>query len=248
MITIFRRIRQQLLAQNKLSKYIFYAIGEIFLVVIGILIALQINNWNEKKNLTQKNNAIIQNLNEEFEENATELNNDIKRLDSVNIALRKVLELTSNEYTKTSQKDFEILLNKTFTTPTWSPSSFVLLELKNSGALSNLDNNNLKKLLFKWERKFSKMKVIESQYDLYAREYIEFIVKYGSVRNLDAISGVIPGLKKSSIANNPISFLQNPEFENRVENFYFLAFRLNRDYKSLYALMRDIIIITKNHD
>ncbi len=49
MITFFRRIRQRLLTQNKVSKYLLYAIGEIVLVVIGILIALQINNWNEDR-------------------------------------------------------------------------------------------------------------------------------------------------------------------------------------------------------
>ena len=46
MLKFFRKIRRNLLTQNKFSKYLFYAIGEILLVVIGILIALQINNWN----------------------------------------------------------------------------------------------------------------------------------------------------------------------------------------------------------
>ena len=49
MINFFRRIRQTLLTQNKMSQYLLYAIGEIILVVIGILIALYINNANEKK-------------------------------------------------------------------------------------------------------------------------------------------------------------------------------------------------------
>ena len=49
MIKFFRKIRQKLLAENKFNKYLLYAIGEIVLVVIGILIALQINNWNEKR-------------------------------------------------------------------------------------------------------------------------------------------------------------------------------------------------------
>jgi hypothetical protein len=53
MIKFFRKIRQQLLAENKFSKYLLYAIGEIVLVVIGILIALQVNNWNENRK-TQK--------------------------------------------------------------------------------------------------------------------------------------------------------------------------------------------------
>lgn len=49
MIKLFRKIRQKILAENKLSKYLIYAIGEIILVVIGILIALSINNWNERR-------------------------------------------------------------------------------------------------------------------------------------------------------------------------------------------------------
>ncbi len=51
MIKFFRRIRQRLLTENKFSKYLLYAIGEIILVVIGIMIALGINNWNEERNL-----------------------------------------------------------------------------------------------------------------------------------------------------------------------------------------------------
>ena len=49
MIKFFRKVRQKLLAENKFSRYLVYAIGEIILVVIGILIALQINNWNESR-------------------------------------------------------------------------------------------------------------------------------------------------------------------------------------------------------
>ena len=49
MIKFFRKIRQQLLAENRFGRYVIYAFGEIVLVVIGILIALQINTWNESK-------------------------------------------------------------------------------------------------------------------------------------------------------------------------------------------------------
>lgn len=54
MIKFFRRIRHRLLTDNKVGKYVIYAIGEIILVVIGILIALQINNWNENKKTDAK--------------------------------------------------------------------------------------------------------------------------------------------------------------------------------------------------
>jgi len=74
MIKFFRRIRQQLLAQNRFNKYMIYAIGEIVLVVIGILIALSINNWNEKRKENDKLNVYRGNL-------IIELQSDLKRLD-----------------------------------------------------------------------------------------------------------------------------------------------------------------------
>ena len=49
MISFFRKIRQNILKQGKTTRYFKYALGEILLVVIGILIALQINNWNEAR-------------------------------------------------------------------------------------------------------------------------------------------------------------------------------------------------------
>jgi len=73
MINFFRKIRQKLLNENKLSKYLLYALGEIVLVVIGILIALQINNWNEnKKDRRQERELLIQ-LESEFESNLSQL-------------------------------------------------------------------------------------------------------------------------------------------------------------------------------
>lgn len=60
MIKFFRRIRQKLLTENKFSKYLIYAIGEITLVVIGILIALQVNNWNENRKERQQEDKKLQ--------------------------------------------------------------------------------------------------------------------------------------------------------------------------------------------
>jgi Family of unknown function (DUF6090) len=62
MIKFFRRIRQRLLSENNFNKYLIYAIGEIVLVVIGILIALQINNWNEDRKAQIAESEILKRL------------------------------------------------------------------------------------------------------------------------------------------------------------------------------------------
>ena len=80
MIKFFRKIRQDLLSKGKTEKYLKYAIGEIILVVIGILIALQINNWND----SQKNKALeknmLDNLVENLEQNCDRLKSRIKSI------------------------------------------------------------------------------------------------------------------------------------------------------------------------
>ena len=76
MIKFFRKIRQNLLMENKTGKYFKYAIGEIILVVIGILIALQINNWNEKRGQENKIKSVYSII-------KSDLTNDIEKFDKI---------------------------------------------------------------------------------------------------------------------------------------------------------------------
>ena len=62
-----------MLTENKLSKYLLYAIGEILLVVIGILIALQVNNWNEQRKLQEQEITLLSDLKSDLQETLKEL-------------------------------------------------------------------------------------------------------------------------------------------------------------------------------
>lgn len=62
MLKFFRQIRQKQLAEGKLSRYLIYAVGEILLVMIGILLALQVNNWNESRKTKEAIKVHLQNL------------------------------------------------------------------------------------------------------------------------------------------------------------------------------------------
>ena len=82
MIKFFRHIRKNLLMENKTSKYFKYAIGEIVLVVIGILIALQINTWNEQKRNENTLKQILVEFKEELRLNIKDLKIGIKAKES----------------------------------------------------------------------------------------------------------------------------------------------------------------------
>ncbi|MBP1841693.1 DUF6090 family protein [Formosa algae] len=83
MIKLFGKIRQKLLSENKFGKYLTYAIGEIVLVVIGILIALQINNWNENRKLQAEITDIYKQIVIDLDNDIDEFSNVIKYYDSI---------------------------------------------------------------------------------------------------------------------------------------------------------------------
>lgn len=77
MIRIFRNIRQKLAAENNFAKYLRYAVGEVILVVIGILIALQVNNWNEKRKEEEKTQLLIEQVYSAIKRDNDALNSNI---------------------------------------------------------------------------------------------------------------------------------------------------------------------------
>jgi len=84
MIKFFRKIRYNLMGKGKTGKYLKYAIGEIVLVVIGILIALSINNWNENRKSKINEEAVLLKLLEDLKTDSINLNNQYTRAKLIN--------------------------------------------------------------------------------------------------------------------------------------------------------------------
>ena len=131
MIKFFRKIRQNSLMENKTGKYLKYAVGEILLVVIGILIALQINNWNEDRKQQDSLNAIYLITKEDINHDISEIDSFIKDYEEIRKpAFEAVLhtKLTKEDWLKNphyktviggfkdftiNQRGFELLQNQT---------------------------------------------------------------------------------------------------------------------------------------
>ncbi|TYA53201.1 DUF6090 family protein [Formosa maritima] len=146
MIKFFRRIRQNLLNEGKTTKYFKYAIGEILLVMIGILMALHVSNWN-----TSKKNRLIE---QKFLKNLkTDLEVDLYNLDSLSKdrvskteSAFKLLKLPG----ATSKKELTTLDSLYMNVYGWTsfvPSSTTRQELISSGQLSLIQNDSIKTLI-----------------------------------------------------------------------------------------------------
>lgn len=100
MINFFRAIRKKLLSENRFSKYLMYAIGEIVLVVIGILIALQINTWNEKRKQNAKLKVVLASVYKDLVADSLSIHDDLKmvnsRIDSNTSFQKRMYSSTAN--------------------------------------------------------------------------------------------------------------------------------------------------------
>lgn len=97
MIKFFRKIRQNLLSEGKTLKYFKYAIGEIILVVIGIIIALQINNWNENRKAANEEIKILKALQSDFKVSKERLQETIKSQSRVLEYSHRLSEIYENQ-------------------------------------------------------------------------------------------------------------------------------------------------------
>ena len=134
MIKFFRRIRQGLITENKFSKYLIYAIGEIVLVVIGILIALQINNWNENRKQQIKLQEIYHEILADLKRERDYANFIINKFEGQRKAYKDYLESFSS--TKITRKSmYRKLLELNMEGYPINSNSSIVESLQNSGEI-----------------------------------------------------------------------------------------------------------------
>lgn len=104
MIKFFRKIRQNLLSEGKTGKYFKYAIGEIILVVIGILIALQINNWNESRKAEIEERDILQKLQLDLRDDINVLQYQLNFKKNMIESYKQCLDILSEETVATKEE------------------------------------------------------------------------------------------------------------------------------------------------
>jgi hypothetical protein len=171
MLKFFRKIRRKLIDEANLKRYLIYAVGEILLVVLGILIALNINNWNEnQKSRKQELNYVIE-INNEFKDNKSEL---IKLKANHEKVLKKceaIIDLFPISTEESVLDTLSILLYGTWHYYLYTPKQNAINNLVSQPSFQKMRNKELKKILDQW-------KVVLNNYQSTEIEAKDFVLNY----------------------------------------------------------------------
>jgi hypothetical protein len=183
MIKFFRKIRQNMLTENKFSKYLLYAIGEIILVVIGILIALSINNSNNVKEQRKVEYEYLVSLQSEFQTNLDRLNTCISDNERMVQSANQLLSLFDKRVLDTiSDKSVSNYLFDVFGKEArFFPSTGMVTDIISSGNLNLILNKKLRLQFSSFGSLLENVKIQENIADLAKHNAQKQFYEFGSI-------------------------------------------------------------------
>jgi len=250
---VFNRIRKQLAKENKFFQYSRYAIGEILLVVIGILIALQVDSWNEERKERIEEQILLRQLKDDYTNNLEQLDNKIET--------RKVLINSSKDlltfFDNPSAANKDSVMSKFGNLGMLLTYDPIDNDLVASGRINIIQSQKLKTLLTKWSTDVIQVQEVEALYaNSHTYEYVPALNKIGIGRAMDKALYERIGIQSNFLLNSqeyiPYDFgesrlgpslegiLNNVELEGIVANSILVNEVINAES---YTLRKQILEI-----
>ncbi|MCK0180617.1 hypothetical protein MWU50_15060 [Flavobacteriaceae bacterium S0862] len=172
MIKFFRKIRYDLMEKNKTVKYLKYAIGEIILVMVGILLALQVNNWNEERKIKLKETKLLIELRSDLVQNVDDITGNLIYLNITKTANETIIYHLENNLEYNDSLDYHF--GNLYPYITFNPNQTTYESLKQIG-LDIISNDSLRiSLSDLYANRFVSYKKFE---DIYMLEHYENYMK-----------------------------------------------------------------------
>jgi hypothetical protein len=240
MIKFFRKIRQRLLTENKFSKYVLYAMGEIALVMIGILLALQVNTWNEERKNQALEKGLLQEINEEFKWNLSEFEDNLIIYDIARNELNKIINSFPIDPQKINLDTLAVSFELLHFQGDFDKSTVAITKLKSTSSFDIISNEELRSLLIEWE-------VMAADYQITESQAIQFHMDVFAPMMYHKLSRPYAhGLKDPRV---DLNFLRSLEFEGlmkfkfrKVDNL----FRGIKGERNIVTTMERIIQLSEN--
>ena len=244
MIKFFRKIRQNMIKENRASKYMLYAIGEIILVVIGILIALQINNWKEENSNRALEKQMMSNLNSEFRNNLNKIQESIIQYKQTEDAIRFLMSKMQASSDELKQHNIDSLLANAVDVFDYRPTQNTLTEILSSGNLKLISNDSIKYNLLQWSAELNEINEAWLTLDDFNQHMvIPYLSENVSMRNIDKYS-LMKWEKLSTFKVNYEKTFNDIKFENNLDNLGWAVVNYQMVLARLEKVIKNIIRLT----
>lgn len=240
MLRFFRKIRQSLLENGNVRKYFWYALGEILLVMIGILLALQINNWNQERKDLARERSILVELNNDFKQNAEQLEliaaGHLESLQSVEWLIEE------HPYNNSDSDSLLYHLRLMHSAYTFNPSQSAVQALINTSSFDLIRNEELRRTLIIWSDLFHDY----AEEEFIAREvFLQMIIPFMH-KNVE-LNFLIDS---DPVPLDDIKGLQTMEFKNllitrKVTIAYNILYSSEDELQRLQQVINEIIELTE---
>lgn len=230
-----------------MGKYIKYAIGEILLVMIGILLALQVNNWNTNRIEANREQTILKNLRSDFKDNIRELNRIYNGTVNSYKSSVKLLEIIKDD-SQINPQEIETLIksiiNDFFSLDLNAAS---IDEIKNSGSLSTIKDVKLREQISSWSFiEADSEDDIEIYYDYMFNFLIPSLTNKAVLRNLAIPEFLmthvdVPQVSRSRFSIDYNKTIRTLEFENEVYNNALNVVYVLDNYKKIEAYLHNTL-------
>lgn len=213
-----------MITNHRVSKYLFYAFGEIFLVVIGILIALQINNWNENQKLAEKQNLYLLGLKQNLLDSKKELNRVINECIQTENSLITLVEEVKKDSKRFTKEELDSLMMSGLSYTKYQTRQGVIDELISSGQVSIIENDYLRAEIASWDANLINIREMEEMSKKGFLDYGNRLAAYFD------FSGITPEEKIITIEKRD-QFFDDLQTRNVIANIRFSSNVLGQAYK-----------------
>lgn len=215
--------------ENKTGKYLKYAIGEIILVMIGILLALQVNTWNEQRKNKIKEETILMSLNKEFKANRIQLDTVLSYHERAFKGCKKLIAMFPIDIEKDNLDSISKYLWNASLTWTFNPSQGSINSIVNTSSFDLINDIELRELLVSWqdqildlqEDEITLKNVVFDHMDPFYAQHIDYDFDFSDKRN-------------------NLEVLETLNFEYLIKVRYFIYYELFKPGAEIEVLEKNI--------
>jgi hypothetical protein len=231
MIKFVRNIRQNLLSDGKTGKYLKYAIGEIFLVVLGILIALSINNWNEDRKTANTEIEYLIRLRSDLANDTVYYHRRIKYAERVIADHKKAFQIAHTEI-KSPRHFFESFNNLEWSSEFLSIRDITFNEMRNAGQLNIIRNDKVKTEILEFYRQVDLAEKHFEEINTTSIEYMsDFFIRSKAIKHFWSYEMEVSPWTADMLDNSEDwQWINDPKSENFKSFLFSLEFYSNKQF------------------